>query len=476
MIRLEHVSFHYRGGDYGVTDINLRVPPGACVVLCGASGCGKTTLTRLINGLAPRFYRGTLEGAVRVGGKEVPRTPSWEITARVGSVFQDPSSQFFSSELPGEVAFACENLGMPQDEVRRRTDAAIATMALECIRDHPLDCLSSGEKQRVAIASVCAPAPKTLVFDEPTANLDAEGERRLARIVRRFKDEGFTQIIAEHRLAWLDGVADLYVRLENGRILEELTRHTMRSMSVRERQRRGLRSPTPVCTPKLPPPHGIAPSIHTVELACKRGTRTIWEGLNLRFFPGRITAITGGNGVGKTSLGTIFAGLSRPSKGSVFVGGKKLRGARRRRSVWFCSNDTGTQFFTSSVTDELLVDAEPTDQTRERTRAMLKRLGLYEFREAHPASLSGGQRQRLAIACALLSNRNVLIFDEPTSGVDDANMTIIARELAAAAREEKSILVITHDNEFMAACCDSEYCLDGLTTTQRGPLPTPDER
>lgn len=461
MIRLEHVSFRYEGGGYGVTDINLHVFQGECVVLCGASGCGKTTATRLMNGLAPRFYRGGLEGSVAVGGKEVSSIPSWEVSARVGSVFQDPTSQFFSSELPGEVAFACENLGMHRNEVRRRTDASIAEMALECVRDHPLDVLSSGEKQRVAIASVYAPAPKTLVFDEPTANLDAEGAHRLARIVRHFKDEGVTQVIAEHRLAWLDGVADRYVYLEDGRILEEFTPDTMRSMGAGERRRRGLRSPTPVCKPELPPPRGESPSIHTAELSCTRSKRIIWKGLNLRFYPGCVTAITGSNGVGKTTLGTILAGLSRPSGGTVFVGGKKLHGAQRRKSVWFCSNDTGTQFFTNSVADELLLDAELTDETMGRTRALLQRLGLYEFREAHPAALSGGQRQRLAIACALLSNRKVLIFDEPTSGLDDTNMKIVAQELAAAARADRSILVITHDDEFMTACCDSEYCLDG---------------
>ena len=139
-----------------------------------------------------------------------------------------------------------------------------------------------------------------------------------------------------------------------------------------------------------------------------------------------------------------------------------MLGAQRRTSVWFCSNDTGTQFFTSSVADELLLDAKPTDETIKRARAALKRLGLYEFKDTHPAALSGGQRQRLAIACALLSNRDVLIFDEPTSGLDGTNMEIIAHELAAAARTGRSILVITHDSEFMAACCDSGYCLDDL--------------
>ena len=202
--------------------------------------------------------------------------------------------------------------------------------------------------------------------------------------------------------------------------------------------------------------------MHTTGLSCRRGGRIIWKDLDLHFYPGRVTAITGRNGAGKTTLGMILAGLARPSGGAVFIRGKKMRGAQRRTSVWFCSNDTGTQFFTSSVADELLLDAKPTDETIERARAALKRLGLYEFKDAHPAALSGGQRQRLAIACALLSNRDVLIFDEPTSGLDGTNMEIIAHELTAAARTSRSILVITHDSEFMAACCDSGYCLDDL--------------
>ena len=245
MIRLDRVTFRYEGGSHGVVDIDLHVPQGACVVLCGASGCGKTTLTRLMNGLAPRFYRGRLEGSVTVEGEKVPDAPSWETSAHVGSVFQDPKSQFFSSELPGEVAFACENLGMDQNEVRRRTDAAIADLELDYVRDRPLDALSNGEKQRVAIASVCAPAPKTLVFDEPTANLDTEGARQLARIVKRFKNEGFTQVVAEHRLAWLDGVADRCVYLESGRIRAEFTPDEMRSMDEGGRRQRGSPSPAP---------------------------------------------------------------------------------------------------------------------------------------------------------------------------------------------------------------------------------------
>lgn len=455
MIDLTGVTFRYANSDHGVADIDLHVAQGECVVLCGASGCGKTTVTRLINGLAPRFYQGSIEGSIIVAGADVPDAPSWKVSSLVGSVFQDPRSQFFSSELAGEVAFACENLGLPHDEIRARTDGAIADMELDYARDRPLDVLSSGEKQRVAIASVCAPAPQIIVFDEPTANLDEAGAEQLAHIVARFKDQGFTQVIAEHRLAWLSGIADRYVYLESGHIVEELTPARMKCMSGEERRRRSLRCPVPVAKPDLPAPSGGDPIIEVDGLACVRGKQKLWEGLDLRLYRGQITALTGCNGAGKTTLGLILAGLGRHSAGSIFVNGRKTRGAKRRDSIWFCSNDTGTQFFTNSVADELLLDAELTDETVERARAMLKRLDLYEFREAHPAALSGGQRQRLAIACALLSDRDILVFDESTSGLDGASMAIIADELKLAAEAGRCILVITHDGEFMASCCDS---------------------
>lgn len=169
MIRFAHTCFQYADSGDGVEDIGLHVRKGECVVLTGPSGNGKTTLTRLVNGLAPAFYAGRLSGAVELGGRDRREEPLWQRGRLVGSVFQDPKSQFFSSQLAGEVAFACENYGIPHDEIVSRTDAAIRAFRLEGLRDRPLDVLSSGEKQRTAMASVCALDPPVLVCDEPTA-------------------------------------------------------------------------------------------------------------------------------------------------------------------------------------------------------------------------------------------------------------------------------------------------------------------
>lgn len=154
MIELTHASFQYENSDRGVQDISILVKSGECVVLTGLSGCGKTTVTRLANGLAPSYYPGAFSGSVRIDGKDISALSTWEIGCLVGSVFQDPKSQFFSSELAGEVAFPCENYGLSAREIRARTDAAIEALKLSHLKDRAVDVLSSGEKQRAAIASV----------------------------------------------------------------------------------------------------------------------------------------------------------------------------------------------------------------------------------------------------------------------------------------------------------------------------------
>ena len=150
----------------------------------------------------------------------------------------------------------------------------------------------------------------------------------------------------------------------------------------------------------------------------------------------------------------ILCGLARQTRGHILIDGKKARAAVRRREIYYCGNDTSTQFFTASVADELLLNTELTEESKDRARHLLKEFGLYEYRDAHPSTLSGGQKQRLAIACAIFSGRGILILDEPTSGLDGQNMRLVAERLKSEARNGRTILVITHDRELIESCCD----------------------
>ena len=460
MISLGNVTFQYAGCEEGVRNIDLTIRDGECVVLTGPSGGGKTTLTRLINGLAPAYYPGKLTRSLRLDETELTTMPSWRIGQEIGSVFQDPKSQFFSSELAGEVAFACENCGMSSEEIRRRTAEAIVALGLERLRERPLDILSSGEKQRAAIASVYALQPRIYVCDEPTANLDNEGTTQLAEILRKLKTEGNTLVIAEHRLAWLQGITDRYIYISDGAIQWEKTAAQMQALTWEERQTYGLREITEgKWTPPVPVKPEQNPMLSALRLSCRRKKNWIFSELNFSLYSGQITALTGKNGAGKTSLAMVLTGLWKQSSGEIQIEGKRLAAGKRCRAVWYSSNDTGTQFFTNSVTEELLLYSDYAPERLERARTLLKKLGLYAYKDTHPAALSGGQKQRLSIACGILSDRGILIFDEPTSGLDGGNMGIVADVFRTEAEAGKTILVITHDRELMHRCCDDVVTL-----------------
>ena len=455
MIKMENVSFRYENGEQGVDNINLSIGTGECVVLIGESGCGKTTVTRLINGLAPEYYSGLKSGKIYMKDKEISEMPLYETGKLVGSIFQDPGSQFFSSELSGEVAFACENYGFSKEEILQRTDNAICKMGLEYLRNTPLDVLSGGEKQRTAIASVYALYPPVLVFDEPTANLDLGGIRELGKALLELKTDGHTLIIAEHRLDWISNVADRYVYMADGKITKEYTSTEFYAMNDEERDRLGLRRQIKSNVRALPFPNRELPvAVEANEISCRKGQKQIWKNLQLFFNKGYITALTGYNGIGKTTLARALSGLTHVHKGSIYIDEKKRKRSELTKLIYYCSNDMGTQLFTGNVSEELLLNAEYDAEKLEEIKKILKHLGLYAYKDAHPQALSGGEKQRLAVACALISDKDILILDEPTSGLDGRNMRLIAEELRQAVKKGKTILVITHDEEFTAACCD----------------------
>ena len=298
--------------------------------------------------------------------------------------------------------------------------------------------------------------PKVFVCDEPTANLDAAGTRQLAQTLRQLKEQGFTLLLAEHRIDWLMGIADRFLYLRNGRIAAEYTPEDLLLLPEADILGMGLRAPHE--GKGLPAPSVLDESpavMKTAGLSKRIRREVIFEDISLSVPKGKVTAITGQNGAGKTTLAQILCGLAKQTSGHILIDGKKARAAVRRREIYYCGNDTSTQFFTASVAEELLLNAKLTEESKDRARHLLKELGLYEYRDAHPSTLSGGQKQRLAIACAVFSGRRILILDEPTSGLDGQNMRLIAERLRSEARNGRTILVITHDRELIESCCDN---------------------
>ena len=230
----------------------------------------------------------------------------------------------------------------------------------------------------------------------------------------------------------------------------------------------GLRGRSECSVSTLPLPNPNIPSVISASgISCKNGKNKIWKNLSFFINGESITALTGHNGAGKTTLALVLSGLSCMQDGYIRVDGKRASRANLRKTVYYCSNDTVTQFFTNSVSEELLLNMKQNKKTICDAKDLLKRMHLYKYKDVHPQSLSGGQRQRLAVCCALLSEKKILIFDEPTSGLDGRNMLLIAEQLKNAVKNGKTVLVITHDEEFISKCCDYRLCVDEMKSMKK---------
>ncbi|WP_455160879.1 ABC transporter ATP-binding protein, partial [Treponema lecithinolyticum] len=222
-IELKNVSYRYmssanNGQENSVDSVTLTINEGEAVAFIGTSGCGKTTLTRLINGLAFSFFNGKAEGALTIDGEDIQSKKIYEIGKKVGSVFQNPKSQFFASLVEDEIAFALENFGVERTEIEKRINMALTAVNGEHLRGKNVFCLSSGERQKLAAASIYAFNPPVYVFDEPSANLDMQSIEALKKIMLDLKQTGKTLIVSEHRLYYLKDIIDVYYLMQNGRL------------------------------------------------------------------------------------------------------------------------------------------------------------------------------------------------------------------------------------------------------------------
>ena len=467
MIKFENVNVTMQGKRI-LSDVNLEIQDGEFVLICGESGCGKTTMTKLINGLIPHFVRDvSVDGTITVCGKNVAEMPMYEIAELVGSVFQNPRTQFFYTNSNAEMAFGLENRGVEPEYIRKRIKNTINELDIEKLEDRNVFSMSGGEKQLLAFASVYAMNPQIYVLDEPSANLDIAAMEKLSERMKVIKEKGHTVVVAEHRLAWIRKFADRIIYMKEGHIEQEFTSDEFKELSDLKREQMGLRSiiPEQIQIPEITGNSEDA-VLQVCNLSCKRKKQMIFENICLSAREGDIIGIIGENGAGKSTFCNCLCGLLRSKNGEILYKGKKLSEKARTQLFGMVMQEVNHQLFSDSVKNECLLANEKASE--QEIRELLEKFDLGEYAEYHPMILSGGQRQRLAICQAVMGGKKLLIFDEPTSGLDFRHMCQVEKLMKQLSEEKYIIIVVTHDYEFLNRTCKGYIRCEMIPTSVGG--------
>ena len=463
MIDIDHVSFQYSGAEQeNLQDFNLQIKKGECVVLTGESGCGKTCVTRLINTLIPHFYEGEMSGAVLIDGVDTRTIQPHDLSDKIGSVFQNPRSQFFSLDTDSEIVFGMENKGMPYQVMLDRYQQTIRELHIEKLKDRNLFDLSGGQKQTIAFASVYALNPDIFVLDEPSSNLDPEAIQELRRLLLLIKSQGKTIVVSEHRLYFLNGIADRIVLMEHGKLKQSWSARDFALLSTEQIKALGLRSYTPARLelPETMPSRNDTPAVEVKDLAIgyEKG-KPVAQHLNFRVYPGEIVGVVGKNGCGKSTLMNMLGCLDIPTSGSYYLNGKdvshmsddELSDIRNVEIGFIFQGFNLISNLTAIENVELPLVYRGVDRKTRHKLAVesLTMVGLEKRMDHRPNEMSGGQQQRVGIARALVVKPQIIFADEPTGNLDPKTSEEIMKLLEQINDRGTTVVVVTHNKDIV---------------------------
>ncbi len=495
VIRLDEVSFRYRGAtEPALSRITCHIQPGETVALVGRSGSGRSTFASTLNGTIPHLVRGELRGQVHIGGEDIRTCRPRDLADRVGFVFQDFEAQLFSTNVALEVAFGPENLGVPRQDIAKRVDRLLRLVGLEALRHKAPASLSGGQKQRLALASVLSLEPQVLVLDEPTSVLDPAGRHDLWAAIRDLRSRrALTLLIIDPETDEMDWV-DRFIVLARGRVAlsgtpAELWQATERleglgvkgftlaklasALDLQEVWPAVDQAAVAIRNAGWRVKEGAAANLRQAE-ACRTSDEVLLEIENLTHrYPdgtealsdvscsirqGEFIALLGQNGSGKTTLVKHLNGILTPTKGDIRLSGRSLQGQPPTclgRLVGLVFQNPDHQIFAERIRDEVafgprLQGLAETEIAR-RVDEALTAVNLTAAGDLDPFILTKGGRQRVAVASTLATKPEVIILDEPTTGLDFRELEGMMALIQCLNQAAHTILIITHAMAVAAA-------------------------
>ncbi|NOQ37659.1 ATP-binding cassette domain-containing protein [archaeon] len=481
MIWIEDLSFEYSGNENILKNLNLKTGKKGFFSLVGRSGCGKSTLCLALNGLIPHEIGGKISGKVEVNGLDTQKHPIKELATHVGMVFQNPESQLFALSAEDEIAFGPSNLALSLDEIEKRVTNALKLLKIEHLRDKSPEEMSSGEKQKVAIASALAMEPEILVLDEPTANLDPASTEDIFRILKKLS-RNMLVFVAEHDIGKVLEYSDMIAVMDKGSIVLEGTPEKILNDSMIDKY---LYLPK-IC--RISKKIGIFPIVSKASELAERTRlkrrlssekkrkkksesiieiKDLWfeykdktavlKNINLDIKKGEFVAIVGQNGAGKSTLALHLNGLLKPLRGDIIVDGKNTKVEKvssLSKIVGYAFQNPDIQFFEDTLTEEISFGPRnlgvKDSEIKLRAESIFRYTGLEKFRDKDPFSLSVGQKRRVSIASILSMEPKVIIIDEPSTGLDIKTINSLMKLIKKLNSSGHTIIMITHDMELVS--------------------------
>lgn len=504
MIEIQELTFKYaEAKKNALENVTLNIQKGDFVGIIGESGAGKTTLCSCLNALIPHHYTGDFYGSVKVEGQDTFDVKPDKLALKVGSVFQDIESQIVSYFVEDEILFGLENFGVPANQIEERITEALEALGISELRHREISTLSGGQKQKVVFASIIALKPDYLILDEPTGELDPASSLQIFKLLKKLNEErGITVIVAEQKIMLLCEFVKKLIVLEKGTVVHygEI-RSTLTHQ--REMEEAGINCPRVLTLTGKMMEEGLTPSgMKTEERIClntqeaadfikrmmgndchvkadddslKPSQEPVTEpseqpvlefknvcfsynetanvhDLNVKIQKGDFTAIIGSNGAGKSTFSKLCNGLLQPSTGDVFVLGqntKRNKVSSLAKHIGFLFQNPDRQICCSTVEEEIAFSLKNNGLSKEeiqrKVEATIKEFGFDAKTE--PFNMSRGQRQRLCLACLIALNPEILILDEPTTGLDYRECMEMMNRIRELNENGTTVIMVCHDME-----------------------------